>query len=54
MVFENFFCSKLSKNHSEFERRTKKDVSLPDSRIEKSHEIEPSYDDIAYSDYQIK
>ena len=38
-----FFCLKLSKNHSEFERRKKKDVSLPDSRIEKSHQIEPNH-----------
>ena len=41
MVFEKIFCSKLSKNHSEFEKRKKKDFSLPDSRIEKSHQIEP-------------
>ena len=44
MVFENFCCSKLSKTHSESERRKKKDVSLPDLRIEKSHQIEPTYD----------
>jgi len=43
MVFEKFFCSKLSKNHSEFEKRKKKDFSLPDSRIEKSHQIEPTH-----------
>ena len=42
MVFENFFCSKLSENHSEFDRRKKKDVVLPDSRIWKSHQIEPN------------
>ena len=40
---KKIFCSKLSKNHSEFERRKKKDVSKPDSRIEKSHQIEPNY-----------
>ena len=38
---KKFFCSKLSKNHSEFDRRKKKYVLLPDSRIEKSHQIEP-------------
>ena len=30
---KNFFGSKLSENHSEFDRRKKKDVVFPDSRI---------------------
>jgi len=40
---KKLFCSKISEIHSEFDKRKKKYVLFPDSKISKSHQIEPKY-----------
>ena len=45
---KKLFFSKISENHSEFDKRKKKYVLFPNSKISKSHQIEPSHTHTKY------